>query len=61
MPVFSESLVSGKNKYTSCKLIGDFTFETASTSRHIQKSKWTTKNTGSLIRRQLGLLGKFIF
>lgn len=32
---FSESLVNGKNKYTSCGLIRDLTVETASTSRHI--------------------------
>lgn len=35
MPVFSESLVNSKNKYSSCDLIRDFTVETASTSRHI--------------------------
>lgn len=62
MPAFSESLANGKNKCTSCDLIRDFTVETASKSRHIQNSKWITKTlTGSLIRRQLGLLGKFVF
>lgn len=52
MPVFSESLVNGNNKYSSHDLIRDFTVETASKSRHIQNSKWITKHTYRLINKK---------
>lgn len=35
MLVYSESLVNGKNKYSSRDLIRDFTVKTASQSRHV--------------------------